>query len=90
MAYLPSEEAQERLLRDLGELIAARGSAAFLTAPIVEPDRRFLPDAWNGDLASTQVLLRRLMLYAKCSRPIENRVRSTTIGFSRCASRAAL
>ncbi|HEY2740283.1 MAG TPA: hypothetical protein VGK45_17870 [Thermoanaerobaculia bacterium] len=64
MAYLPSEEAQERLLRDLGELIAARGSAAFLTAPIVEPDRRFLPDAWNGDLASTQVLLRRLMLYA--------------------------
>jgi len=64
MAQLPSEEAQERLLRDLGELIAARGSAAFLTAPIVEPDRRFLPDAWNGDLASTQVLLRRLMLYA--------------------------
>jgi len=44
MAYLPSEEAQERLLRDLGELIAARGSGAFLTAPIVEPDRRFLPD----------------------------------------------
>lgn len=64
MAYLPSEEAQERLLRDLGELIAARGSAAFLTAPIVEPDKRFLPDSWNGDLTSTQVLLRRLMLYA--------------------------
>jgi hypothetical protein len=64
MAHLPSEEAQEQLLRDLGELIAARGAAAFLTAPIVEPDRRFLPDPWTGDLASTQVLLRRLMLYA--------------------------
>ena len=71
MAYLPSEETQERLLLDLRELIASRGAAPFLTAPIVEPDRRFLPDAWNGDLASTQVLLRRLMLYAGLDLPAD-------------------
>jgi len=64
MAHLPSEAEQERLLRDLAELIASRGSAEFLTAPIVEPSRRFLPDEWTGDLAGTQTLLRRLMLYA--------------------------
>jgi hypothetical protein len=64
MAPLPSVAEQEQLLRDLAELIAARGSAAFLTAPIVEPSPRFLPDEWTGDLAGTQALLRRLMLYA--------------------------
>jgi len=64
MGYLPSEAEQERLLRDLAELIASRGSAAFLTAPIVEPSPRYLPDEWTGDLAGTQALLRRLMLYA--------------------------
>jgi hypothetical protein len=64
MGSLPSEAEQEGLLRDLAELIASRGSAAFLTAPIVEPSPRYLPDEWTGDLAGTQALLRRLMLYA--------------------------
>lgn len=64
MAYLPSDAEQEELLSDLAEIISRRGSGAFLTSPIVMPHPRFLPDAWQGDLASAQILLRRLMLYA--------------------------
>lgn len=64
MSYLPSEAEQEELLSALAAIISARGATGFLTAPIVIPHRRFLPDAWNGDFASVQVLLRRLMLYA--------------------------
>src|SRR5436309_7483206 len=64
MAYLPSDAEQEELLSGLAEIISRRGSGVFLTSPIVMPHPRFLPDAWHGDLASTQVLLRRLMLYA--------------------------
>jgi hypothetical protein len=64
MTYLPSEAAREELLRDLAGLISSRGSATFLGSPIVEPSPRFLPDAWEDDLDSASLLLRRLMLYA--------------------------
>lgn len=64
MDHLPSEAEQEELLSALAGIISARGATGFLTAPIIVPHRRFLPDAWNGDFASVQVLLRRLMLYA--------------------------
>jgi hypothetical protein len=64
MGHLPTDAEQEALFRDLAELIARRGSAGFLTSPIVIPHPRFLPDPWHGDLASAQILLRRLMLYA--------------------------
>ncbi|HEY2295003.1 MAG TPA: hypothetical protein VGM86_30225, partial [Thermoanaerobaculia bacterium] len=64
MAYLPSDAEQEELLSDLAEIISRRGTGVFLTSPIVMPQPRYLPDAWHGDLASAQILLRRLMLYA--------------------------
>lgn len=64
MTYLPSDAEQEELLSDLAEMISRRGSGVFLTSPIVMPHPRYLPDAWQGDLASAQILLRRLMLYA--------------------------
>lgn len=64
MSYLPSEAEQEELLSALAGIISARGATGFLTAPIIIPHRRFLPDEWNGDFASVQILLRRLMLYA--------------------------
>jgi len=35
MGYLPSEAEQEELLSALAELISARGSAGFLTSPII-------------------------------------------------------
>ena len=64
MGHLPTDAEQEVLFRDLAEVISRRGSAGFLTSPIVLPHPRFLPDPWHGDLASARVLLRRLMLYA--------------------------
>ena len=64
MAPLLELEERQWLLRSLSELIAKRGSRAFLTAPLLEPTNRFFPDAWEPSARGVQVLARRLLTYA--------------------------
>src|SRR5262249_31061492 len=64
MDHLPSAEEQDWLLERLGELIAARGYATFVTAPILEPSDRFFPDEFSPDVRGIYILARRMLTYA--------------------------
>lgn len=61
---LPAAIERRWLLERLSELIAKRGFASFVTAPILEPTAKFFPDPWMRDAASVRRLARRVLRYA--------------------------
>jgi hypothetical protein len=63
MALLELDE-RKWLLRSMEELIARRGSEAFLTSPLLEPTDRYFPDPWEPSARGAQVLAQRLLTYA--------------------------
>ena len=65
---LPSPEAQEWLVAQLADLIRRASPEPFLCAPLVLPNDSFFPDRWQGDAASVQRLLDRLLGYARVER----------------------
>jgi hypothetical protein len=64
MRYLPTLDDQEWLLRELGQLVEARGAEAFVAAPIVLPTPRFFPDPVDSPAAAADRITRRLLQYA--------------------------
>src|SRR5258706_16035727 len=63
--HLPPPEEQRTLLADLAELIARRGHATFVSAPLLEPREEHFPDAWQPDVTGVSRLARRLLSYAE-------------------------
>lgn len=61
---LPPLDERRTLLDQLAALIQARGPAAFLVAPLLEPTARFFPDRWGGGDRSLRRLVQRLLGYA--------------------------
>lgn len=64
MAELLSADARGWLLSELRNLIDARGTQPFLSAPILEPTPRDFPDPFEPDEQGVRVLLRRILDYA--------------------------
>jgi hypothetical protein len=64
MRYLPTEDEQEWLLRELGAIFRARGSEQFIQAPIVEPTPEYFPDPVDSLAAGLDRVTRRLLQYA--------------------------
>jgi hypothetical protein len=60
-----SDAESERVLDELATLLAANGVSDFAFGPVVTPDAAFFPDAWRGDLASAEAMLRRLLARAR-------------------------
>jgi hypothetical protein len=58
---LPAEDERAKLLAALGELVAQRGHATLVRAPIVRPHPSFFPDVWTPDEAGVKAMARRLM-----------------------------
>jgi len=50
MTFLPSNGDQDWVVHELAELIARVCRERFLSAPIIEPNDRFFPDRWTGDV----------------------------------------
>lgn len=55
----------EQVLDELATLLATNGLGDFVFGPLLTPDPTFFPDAWRGDLASAEAMLRRLLAYAR-------------------------
>ncbi|MGE0549165.1 MAG: hypothetical protein AB7R00_18990 [Kofleriaceae bacterium] len=66
----PTAETREHLLDVLGEFVA-RGGAASLLAPPIEPGEAAFPDPWAPTRSGVQLLLRRLAWHAGLDRTIE-------------------
>ena len=64
VARLPNPLERERLWAALENVIAARGEATFLTAPILLPINTCFPDRWTPDEHGVKRLARRLLDYA--------------------------
>jgi hypothetical protein len=64
MRYLPTDEDQEWLLRELAELIRVRGIDTFVASPIVRPTSEFFPDPVDSPGAALDRITRRLLQYA--------------------------
>jgi hypothetical protein len=64
MRYLPSDDEQAWLVRELAEIIRTRGPEPFLRAPIVEPTPEYFPDPVDSLTAALDRVTRRLMQYA--------------------------
>jgi hypothetical protein len=64
MRYLPTDEDQEWLLRELAELIRVRGIDPFVASPIVQPTPEFFPDPVESPEAALDRITRRLLQYA--------------------------
>ena len=60
---LPSRKEQEFLLTELAALVAARGAATLVEAPILEPSPMSF-HRWTPDLAGATAVVRRLMRHA--------------------------
>jgi hypothetical protein len=65
MDYLPEPEEQRALLAELATLIARRGHATFVAAPLLEPRVEHFPDVWQPDVDGVRRLARRLLTYAE-------------------------
>jgi hypothetical protein len=65
MDYLPPPEEQHALLAELATLIARRGHATFVAAPLLEPRVEHFPDVWQPDATGVSRLARRLLAYAE-------------------------
>lgn len=64
MNLLPTPDEQAWLLNALADLLRRRGSRQFLSMPLVEPTKRFFPDAWSVSVEGLDRITRRLMQYA--------------------------
>ena len=64
MQHLPEPEEQRWILDGLASLIRRGGLAPFVSAPIVETNRRYFPEGYSPTLPSVDRLARRLMQYA--------------------------
>jgi len=64
MAQLPPDAVQAWVVDELGHLIARCGRDRFLHAPLRLPTEADFPDPWQGDVASLDALLQRLLGYA--------------------------
>ena len=64
MQHLPEPEEQRWILDGLASLIRRGGLAPFVSAPIVETNRRHFPEGYSPTLPSVDRLGRRLMQYA--------------------------
>ena len=64
MRYLPLEEEQDWLLREMAGLIAARGYEPFVCAPIVRPTPEYFPDPVRSLPEALDRVTRRLLEYA--------------------------
>lgn len=60
---LPMEE-RDRMLAELRDLIAQRGSGTFLDAPILEPTPKDFPDPYEPSTRGVRTLLHRILGYA--------------------------
>jgi hypothetical protein len=79
MRLVPAPEEQKWLTKNLRKLIAKNGVERFVSAPVVEPTRRFFPDAWSGTVADVHIVTQRLMHMAGLG---DLRVHMTTFGRS--------
>src|SRR5262245_55625072 len=64
MTQLPTDDDQQWLLRELAEIVRARGWEPFLSAPIVQPTPEYFPDPVASPAAALDRVTRRLMQYA--------------------------
>lgn len=58
-----ADSARKELLARTGALIARWGAKPYLTAPLLEPNDRFFPDPYTGDLVGLRTVTRRLLHY---------------------------
>ena len=63
MQHLPEEEERDWILDGLAEITRKAGLAPFVSAPIIDPTRRFLPEPYSPTLPAVDRLARRLMQY---------------------------
>lgn len=68
---LPPEADREALLVQLRELLARRGAAEFVLAPVLEYSETSFPDQWRADLEGAKAMLGRLLAYAGITTPFE-------------------
>ncbi|WP_164015040.1 hypothetical protein [Pyxidicoccus trucidator] len=61
---LPVEGERTKLLEALAELVAHRGHATLVRAPILRPHPSHFPDAWSPDANGVRAMARRLMTHA--------------------------
>ena len=61
---VPSGEHREWLLDGLARVIGLAGWEHFVRAPVLLPDDRHFPDAWERGPPGVKILLRRLLAYA--------------------------
>jgi hypothetical protein len=64
MDYLPPPDERQWLLDCIADLIVRRGAAPWVTAHLVEPTPRFLPDPWTPTPLAVERVARRLLAYA--------------------------
>jgi hypothetical protein len=64
---LPPEQVQAYLIRELTALLQLRGSAPFVSAPLLEPRSEHFPDQWRADELGVERLALRLLGYAGLS-----------------------